>query len=295
MADYKHHVFLSYSREDEIIAETVLLKFRISNFLNVWIDKDNLLLGTENWRLSIGDAIENSGCIVVILSPDAKRSRWVNEELGYAKSHGKQVFPVLAKGDETNAIPFGYTESQWIDVRDETMLEPQLDKLLSSITRYLGIDSEEQKILRLRHESSRIFKSLAETPLSEVIDISSHSYIWISHDTTIKQAKSIFLAREYYPVIVVRQEGTHNWGLLYANNIFKYGSEDYDKPVETIIYRGDKMFTLSTRSTLLDTLYALRSFGNEIIPVVDDMNQPIALISQHIILDYLLKLIALKE
>ena len=53
--------------------------------------------------------VKGAGCVIAILSPDAKDSEWVNEELGYAKIRKLRIFTVLARGDESNALPLGLT------------------------------------------------------------------------------------------------------------------------------------------------------------------------------------------
>jgi len=51
--------------------------------LKVWTD-EGISPGTAIWHTSIENAIQNSGCVVVILSPDSKMSEWVIRELIYA-------------------------------------------------------------------------------------------------------------------------------------------------------------------------------------------------------------------
>lgn len=85
--------------------------------LIVWTD-EGIEPGTPSWKLSIENAIRQSGCLVVILSPDAAQSRWVREEIDFAESQKKPVFPVLASGDRASAVPFGLTSAQFVDVRE---------------------------------------------------------------------------------------------------------------------------------------------------------------------------------
>ncbi len=85
--------------------------------LSTWTD-ENLDPGTPSWRKEVQEAIENAGCVVVVLSPEAKESVWVGEELDYARVHKRRIFTVLIRGDESNAIPFGLTAVQWVDLRD---------------------------------------------------------------------------------------------------------------------------------------------------------------------------------
>src|SRR5262249_9184032 len=95
----QHHVFLSYPREDTAMMERIRDDLR-SKGLTVWTD-ENLKPGTSSWKDAIEKAIENAGCVVVILSPDAKQSEWVKKEIDYAvEVCDLRIFPVLVRGDK---------------------------------------------------------------------------------------------------------------------------------------------------------------------------------------------------
>jgi hypothetical protein len=139
----KSDVFISYSRKDKE-AMHVIRDSLMRHNLAVWSD-DKLEPGTPSWRNDVQSAIENTKCVVAILSPDAKTSEWVNEELSYAKLRKARVFTVLVRGDESNAIPFGMSGVQWIDMRtdfaegvQEIVYETATQQLATSIQEYLG-------------------------------------------------------------------------------------------------------------------------------------------------------------
>ncbi|MBN2469586.1 MAG: toll/interleukin-1 receptor domain-containing protein, partial [Anaerolineae bacterium] len=112
---YKQHVFLSYSRKDQVIRDAVceILK---KDFIKVWFDKE-VKLGSESWRKDVENAIDAAGCLVVIFTPNAKQSTWVGLELDYARKQEIPIFGILADGDDSTSIPFGYTEIQYSDIR----------------------------------------------------------------------------------------------------------------------------------------------------------------------------------
>src|SRR5260221_14765164 len=120
-----YHVFLSYNRQDTGTMQQVLA-YLTSAGLNVWIDQTGIEPGTPSWKRAIQNALDDAGCLVVIFSPDAKQSKWVGEELNYAESRNLETFPILARGDEKTAIPFGYAAAQWVDIRNETRFEPEM-------------------------------------------------------------------------------------------------------------------------------------------------------------------------
>src|SRR5690606_9802105 len=61
-----------------------------------------------------------------------------------AEMHGKPVFLILARGDERNAIPFGYEETQRIDIRTDGHYEPGMARLIGAVQKRLVIEVEAQ-------------------------------------------------------------------------------------------------------------------------------------------------------
>lgn len=129
------HVFLTYSRIDTPIMHDVSTYLRQSG-IRVWTD-ESLEPGTPSWRQAIARAIENAGCMLVILSPEAKESKWVGEELSYAEVLNVRVFPVLARGDERSSVPFGLSGVQWVDIRDEENYQDNLSTLAHTVAAFL--------------------------------------------------------------------------------------------------------------------------------------------------------------
>lgn len=129
------HVFISYSRRDE--AMMVRLRDDMQDErLIVWTD-EALTPGDPSWQMAIESAIENAGCVVVVLSPEAKKSEWVRAELQYAHMHKVTIFPLLARGDEATAVPLSLTGAQFLDVRNEAKYASGVPKLIAHLQRYL--------------------------------------------------------------------------------------------------------------------------------------------------------------
>lgn len=120
------HVFISYSRRDEKITRALSGYLKSKN-IPIWVDTDRLEPGTNLWEKEIEQAIVNAEIVIVILSPDAKESKWVRSEIHYAESYQKKIVPVLIRGDITSSIPLGLMITQFIDLRKENI--PQLNKL----------------------------------------------------------------------------------------------------------------------------------------------------------------------
>lgn len=132
-----YDVFISYSRVDQDIMNRITRTLQQKG-LRVWVDKLKLEPGESSWRRAIQNAIDRSSCLLVILSPDARQSKWVEAELDYAETQHKKIFCVLARGDRGSSALLGYTLSQWVDIQQE--YDSAMEKLLKVIQDYLKQD-----------------------------------------------------------------------------------------------------------------------------------------------------------
>lgn len=130
----QHDIFISYSRQDTEIMRKVKDSLAHQS-LTVWVDEEQISPGTESWRRAIQHAIETSHCFVVILSPDAKVSRWVEAELDYAQTQAKMIYPILARGEIKDSVPFGYTLTQYVDIRSN--FERGIRQLHETVSKYI--------------------------------------------------------------------------------------------------------------------------------------------------------------
>ena len=97
-------VFLSYSAADRELARELVSRLRAEGF-DVW-QFDELAPG-DNWALAIGKALEESDAMIVLLSPDAAKSEWVEREVEYALTsprYKNRLLPVVVK--PTRRIPW---------------------------------------------------------------------------------------------------------------------------------------------------------------------------------------------
>ncbi|MDX2076362.1 MAG: TIR domain-containing protein [bacterium] len=138
---FAHHVFLSYSRKDTDMMNRVRDELRASG-LTVWTD-EGLEAGTPSWTRDIDQAIRNTGCLVVLLSPDAYNSEWVGREIAFAQTHNKRIFPMLVRGDTTNAVPFDLARHNFVDIR--TNYDTGMQKTIRDIRKHLNIPAPQPK------------------------------------------------------------------------------------------------------------------------------------------------------
>ncbi len=130
-----NHIFLSYSRKD------LEFMIRVRDYLReqqlpVWTD-EKLIPGTPDWEVAIEEAISTAVCVVVILSPDSRASRWVGRELTKAEDEYKlPVFPILLRGDDA-AVPLRLATTQRIDAKQDQ--DQALQELAAAIQRLIGV------------------------------------------------------------------------------------------------------------------------------------------------------------
>lgn len=91
-------VFLSYSEADREFARQLASQLSKRGY-DVWDPGDQLFPG-DNWPLKIGEALQESKAMVVLLSPDSMKSEWVRGEIQYAlgdRNYKGRLFPVLVR------------------------------------------------------------------------------------------------------------------------------------------------------------------------------------------------------
>lgn len=108
-------IFISYSHKDTGYAHKLADSLQEMGF-EAWIDA-RLDYGSH-WPLEIQKQLDACEAFIVIMSPRAFSSEWVQSELQRAKRKQKPIFPLLLEGDE----PWLSVEStQFYDVRGEKL------------------------------------------------------------------------------------------------------------------------------------------------------------------------------
>jgi hypothetical protein len=90
------HVFISYSRSDQDYVDRLFAHLERAG-LNPWIDRSGIDYGTR-WKQVVRDAVDGCSAFVVVMTPDAEDSEWVDRELQRAQDAGKPILPLLLRG-----------------------------------------------------------------------------------------------------------------------------------------------------------------------------------------------------
>ena len=164
------HIFISYSRDDKTTMQRI--KMSLMEFgIEVWTD-EGIEVGTSNWQLAIEKAIEECHSLVCILTPSAKQSQWVREELVYATFHGKPVYMIHARGDYKQVAILGFTVAQLIDVRDADVYMLRMAQLCKRILDELrgqNLDDAHKETGRLNEFPSPSPDELPQSQTEEIV------------------------------------------------------------------------------------------------------------------------------
>ena len=129
------HVFISYARADRKFVERLRADLHPEGIV-VWIDSEGIAPGTPDWEEAIRKALHEVYAVLLIASPDARKSRYVRDELRIAEAVRCPIYPVWVAGEEwIDAVPLGFGSTQYIDARStryETALRVIIDVLKQS-------------------------------------------------------------------------------------------------------------------------------------------------------------------
>lgn len=104
------YVFISYSRVDKVYVahlREAMTRYGIPTWLDTGIEHG------VRWATALRDAIDGAVAVVVIMSPAADQSTWVEREIQRAEDWRKPIMPILLDGE----CMFRLANLQYDDVR----------------------------------------------------------------------------------------------------------------------------------------------------------------------------------
>lgn len=133
-------IVLIASRKDAVAMRKVYDDLEEADF-TVWTDED-MEQGTPEWEQSLRHAIKNTECVVVLLSPNAAESQWVEEAVSYARLNRQMMFVALLEGELRRSIPLGLRVEQYADLRYD--YDSEMEDFVQTINAFIeGWDLEE--------------------------------------------------------------------------------------------------------------------------------------------------------
>jgi hypothetical protein len=110
----KGDIFLSYARTDQAYVRK-LMEYLRGHGLSVWAD-DRIDYGDRWWRTIVAN-LRNCVALVVVMTPDSEKSKWVEGEIMFADELEKPIYPILLKGSRFPLL----IGMQYHDVTDRSM------------------------------------------------------------------------------------------------------------------------------------------------------------------------------
>jgi hypothetical protein len=113
------NVFISYAHSDADLARSLVNALRTSNVAG-WLDSTDIASGAAI-ASSVRDALTRSSAVIVLLSPRALHTEWVQFEIGAAEALNKRIIPVIVSGDQMEEqLPEILVNRVWIDARNRS-------------------------------------------------------------------------------------------------------------------------------------------------------------------------------
>jgi hypothetical protein len=109
------HIFICYDPADNAVMQRIRDNLQRVG-LKIWAG-DAIEPGSDQWRKQVPNAIRNAAVVVVLMSPAANRSEWVERELDLAKSVGVEILPLMVSGEVHQALLPALAEMEYIDLR----------------------------------------------------------------------------------------------------------------------------------------------------------------------------------
>jgi nucleoside 2-deoxyribosyltransferase len=113
-------VFVSYAARDRSLLSSALDQLRANHVLSseddIVVDNKKELEG-EDIRQATRAAIDAADTVLVLWSPAAAESKWVNYELGMASALGKRLVVVTPQGKQTE-VPIASNSFELVEMNE---------------------------------------------------------------------------------------------------------------------------------------------------------------------------------
>jgi hypothetical protein len=126
-------VYLSYHHADAKWAHRIGARLEEEG-ISVW-DPGLEVRAGDNWARKLGDGLEKSDAMVVLISPHASQSEWLAHEVGFALGSRRfegRVVPVIVSKSTGRGLPWSLEMFQSINLTRNA--EAGLDELVRALT-----------------------------------------------------------------------------------------------------------------------------------------------------------------
>ena len=124
----KYNLFISYATSDGLsFAKAVAAYLKKKYFLSVFL-ADEAVRSGELIDKKLKDAIAGSDAVLVLFTPDATQSTWVQGEAAFAADSGKTLIIARRNDVEKNSLPVRLIQLEHLIFEDAESLINQMDK-----------------------------------------------------------------------------------------------------------------------------------------------------------------------
>ena len=161
----KYDVFISYSREDKAVADSLCHALDKAG-ISYWIDRN--IHGSANFLSEITQYIRRCKVVVFIASSHSASAEWTQKEILFANKHHKTIVPYRIgdfRFDDNDELDFVFINVQWIESEAEVI--EALQKLGCEDQ---GRKEKEALLAQLREECQALKKAedIARTEFEKV-------------------------------------------------------------------------------------------------------------------------------
>ena len=145
-------IFISHAHQDAEVAQRLAHDLEANGY-DIWIAPDSIRPG-EKWVEAINRGLEESGIFVLLLSPDAVASRWVQMETNVAISYTHEdemaLYPLMLKTCRLSGL---WRAFQYISLREG------YDRGFNQLLGELGFRGGKDVVAEIKEEAKTVSKS----------------------------------------------------------------------------------------------------------------------------------------
>lgn len=163
------YVFISYSSKNQKYADATR-ELLLENNIPCWMAPYNIPAG-HKYAGVINDALENCGCLLLLLTEDSQESEYVNREVERAISNKKSIITMQLEEIELNSdFKFYISCGQVVAVNKIDTNSPAMKKILESVSVFVNTDSDNflsSKSTAYETSHQKVTGGLVETELEK--------------------------------------------------------------------------------------------------------------------------------
>lgn len=157
--DKNSYVFISYSSKNQKYADATR-ELLLENNISCWMAPYNVPAG-HKYAGVINDALENCGCLLLLLTEDSQDSEYVNREVERAISNKKSIITMKLEEIELNSdFKFYISCGQVVAVNRIDASSSEMKKILDSIRVFVKPNIDNDSILK-PSENETTFQNVA--------------------------------------------------------------------------------------------------------------------------------------